>query len=564
MASEVEVLEDTAAERSTAEDASRESSREDESLGDDVYTAAAYGDMEKLQRLVEAGRPVDKPDGHGFYALQWAALNNRVAAAQYILQHGALPDIADHTGQTAIHWSAARGHIQVAELLVGKGADVHARDLYGYQATHVAAQYGQTQFIYHMVAKWDADQDALDDHGRSPLHWAAYKEFPDTVRLLLCLDADRAQQDGEGCTPLHWAAIRGNLESCKVLVQAGDKDDLMVTDKNGFTPVLLATDKRHLEIQIFLIEASAVHMRGRGGCGGDTKFTKLSKLKIAILERGLYGNTIARKLSKFGRGPLVVCVSVVLLATYIQSVISQNMKTPFALFAWSGVFLATAGLFMFLKCKSKNPGYVKRDIRDVQNKKYDKLLLKMELENPEWSQLCISCKIYRPDLSEHCSTCDRCVEQFHHHCPWVSNCIGKKNKGEFFMFITLEVLAMIITGSAAIIRIVSDAPSRASFDVSPSYFSAHNYGAILYFIMDISLFVGVAAKTKVPALQIVRNMTTYLRGRPGGRFRNPFNHEVRKNLSDLLLNGYSEDIEWSEHTSHKDEEVGMTQMTGSA
>lgn len=59
----------------------------DESLRNDVYTAAAYGDMEKLRRLVESeGCSVSEPDGLGYYALQWAALNNRTAAAQYIIE----------------------------------------------------------------------------------------------------------------------------------------------------------------------------------------------------------------------------------------------------------------------------------------------------------------------------------------------------------------------------------------------------------------------------------------------------------------------------------------------
>lgn len=59
----------------------------DESLRNDVYTAAAYGDLEKLQRLVESeGCSVSEPDGLGYYALQWAALNNRTAAAQYIIE----------------------------------------------------------------------------------------------------------------------------------------------------------------------------------------------------------------------------------------------------------------------------------------------------------------------------------------------------------------------------------------------------------------------------------------------------------------------------------------------
>lgn len=103
------------------------------------------------------------------------------------------------------------------------------------QATHVAAQYGQTAFIYHIVAKWNADPDVPDNDGRSPLHWfvlflmlpaillvpianmvlmgfnllflfsfyilpcrAAYKGFADSIRLLLFLDAYRGRQDKEG------------------------------------------------------------------------------------------------------------------------------------------------------------------------------------------------------------------------------------------------------------------------------------------------------------------------------------------------------------------------------
>jgi palmitoyltransferase len=103
MASEIEVLEDTttsstslvaaaaaAAAPSAAEGAGAPA--EDESLKNDVYTAAAYGDLEKLQRLVEGeGRPVTEPDGGGYHALQWAALNNRVAAAQYILEVALCP-----------------------------------------------------------------------------------------------------------------------------------------------------------------------------------------------------------------------------------------------------------------------------------------------------------------------------------------------------------------------------------------------------------------------------------------------------------------------------------------
>lgn len=54
------------------------------------------------------------------------------------------------------------------------------------------------------------------------------------------------------------------------------------------------------------------------------------------------------------------------------------------------------------------------------------------------------------------------------------------------------------------------------------------------------------------ALKIARNITTnelanairygYLRG-PNGRFRNPYNHGCRKNCSDFLIHGYTNDEE---------------------
>uniref|UniRef100_A0A6N2KDZ1 protein S-acyltransferase n=1 Tax=Salix viminalis TaxID=40686 RepID=A0A6N2KDZ1_SALVM len=108
----------------------------EDSLKNDVYTAAAYGDLEKLQRLVESeGCSVSVPDSIGYYALQWAALNNRTAAAQYIIEHGGDVNAVDHTGQTDCNWLHVRGAIQVAELLLKEGARVNAADMYGYQVS---------------------------------------------------------------------------------------------------------------------------------------------------------------------------------------------------------------------------------------------------------------------------------------------------------------------------------------------------------------------------------------------------------------------------------------------
>lgn len=84
---EVESRDQENAEAAANDGTASAAAAEDESSKNDVYTAAAYGDMEKLQRLVESeGCSVSEPDGLGYYALQWAALNNRSAAAQYIIE----------------------------------------------------------------------------------------------------------------------------------------------------------------------------------------------------------------------------------------------------------------------------------------------------------------------------------------------------------------------------------------------------------------------------------------------------------------------------------------------
>ncbi|XP_041003457.1 LOW QUALITY PROTEIN: protein S-acyltransferase 24 [Juglans microcarpa x Juglans regia] len=563
MSSEIEVVDEVesrdheSALSSAAGSSSGASENEirEESMRDDVYTAAAYGDLEKLQRLVECeGCSVSEPDGLGYYALQWAALNNRTAAAQYIIEHGGDINVTDHTGQTALHWSAVRGANQVAELLLQEGARVNAADMNGYQATHVAAQYGQTAFLYYIVSKWNADPDIPDNDGRSPLHWAAYKGFADCIRLLLFLDAYRGRQDKEGCTPLHWAAIRGNLEACTVLVQAGKKEDLVVTDNTGLTPAQLASDKNHRQVAFFLGNARR------------------------LLDKRCDGNGRLGKISKLGLAPVLWCLIFVLLVTYTHSVIIVSnlpkLTAGSGLFAWLGVFLATAGLVMFYRCSSKDPGYIRMNVHDAQNMKDDEPLLKIEINNPallagNWSQLCATCKIVRPLRAKHCSTCDRCVEQFDHHCPWVSNCIGKKNKWDFFLFLVLEVSAMLITGAVTLTRLLTDPFAPDSFGAWINYVGTNHVGAMSFLIVEFFLFFGVAVLTLVQASQISRNITTnemanvmrysYLRG-PGGRFRNPYDHGMRKNCSDFLINGYNEDVEYIEESTHS-EGIGMVHMT---
>ncbi|KDO67953.1 hypothetical protein CISIN_1g009183mg [Citrus sinensis] len=527
--SEIEVV-------SSTEAIPNENQNDNQAAVTDVFSASAYGDFEKLRKFVEEdGASVSRPDGNGYFALQWAALNNFADIAQYIIDHGGDVNATDNNGQTALHWAAVRGSIAVADVLVQNGARVEAADVHGYRAVHVAAQYGQTSFLNHIVAKYHADYDASDNEGRSPLHWAAYKGFADTIRLLLFRDASQGRQDKDGCTPLHWAALRGNVEACTVLVHAGTKQELTAKDKAGLTPTQLAYDKGHRQVALYLSNAQHMH-------------------------RNHWGDKICgRKTSDIGYAPILFSIIILCIILFINSVVAAPRLTKvtavLGLWSWTVVSLAVGSLIMFYRCSSKDPGYIKRS-QDIDNHTdSEDPLLTIDLNNSpiwtgNWSQLCPTCKIIRPVRSKHCPACKCCVEQFDHHCPWISNCVGKRNKRDFFIFLCLGTLTSYLASGIAIHRIWT-APHLPADGTWIHYVLVHP-GLVLFLVLDTIILIAGTTLTSIQAYQIARNITTnelansvrydYLRG-PDGRFRNPYNHGCQKNCADFFIHGYTNDDE---------------------
>ncbi|KAA8545705.1 hypothetical protein F0562_020844 [Nyssa sinensis] len=506
----------------------------------DVFGACAYGDFEKLRKFVEEdGVSLSKPDGNGYYALQWASLNNFAAIVQYIIEHGGDVNGADNAKQTALHWAAVRGSIAAADVLLQNGARVEAADVNGYRAVHIAAQYGQTAFLNHIVAKYHADFDAPDNDGRTPLHWAAYKGFADTIRLLLFRDACQGKQDKEGCTPLHWAALRGNVEACTVLVHASTKKELMVKDNAGFTPVQLASDKGHRHVAFFLSNAQRAHARSKRWEG-----------KVCF-----------GKIGDIGYAPILFCIMLGNIILFINSILlAPNLTKVTAvvgLWGWIAVSLALGSLMMLYHCSRKDPGYIKTSGDLPNHTDAEDPLLNIDLNNSSvwtgnWSQLCPTCKIIRPVRSKHCPVCKHCVEQFDHHCPWISNCVGKRNKWDFFVFLCVGTLTSSLGAVVAVRRIWTAAPVLPSEGTWIHFVVAEHPGVLAFLVMDSIILIAAATLMIAQASQIARNITTnelanairygYLRG-PDGRFRNPYNHGCRKNCADFLIKGYTDDDE---------------------
>ncbi|KAL3723928.1 hypothetical protein ACJRO7_036007 [Eucalyptus globulus] len=101
--SEIEVTESPGA--ATAQDPPSEA----------AATAAVVVDVQ-LRRFVEqGGASLSTPDANGYYALQWAALNNFTDVVQYIIENGGRVNATDNLKQTALHWAAVRGSVAFAD-----------------------------------------------------------------------------------------------------------------------------------------------------------------------------------------------------------------------------------------------------------------------------------------------------------------------------------------------------------------------------------------------------------------------------------------------------------------
>ena len=100
----------------------------DEGEAENVWKAAAVGDIAALERHAAAGAPLDVPDPVlGTTPLAWAALHGHADAAEWLLDNGAGVNTRNADGSTALHSAAFMGRTEVVRLMLERGANPNAR-----------------------------------------------------------------------------------------------------------------------------------------------------------------------------------------------------------------------------------------------------------------------------------------------------------------------------------------------------------------------------------------------------------------------------------------------------
>lgn len=177
-----------------------------QSAEESLRGAARQGHYKRAQRLLAGGTNVNAKDQGGSTPLHGAASRGQMALAGLLIAHGADVHATDKSGRTPLHKAAGGGHRDVAELLLARGADVNGvgrRRSATCTPLHMAA-YSSVEMTELLVAR-EAEIDARDVRGDTPLHVAACLGRTDIVQSLLDHGADPNCVNNRGYTP----ALRG-------------------------------------------------------------------------------------------------------------------------------------------------------------------------------------------------------------------------------------------------------------------------------------------------------------------------------------------------------------------
>jgi uncharacterized protein len=263
-----------------------------------LWLASVNGDAAMIRALVEAGADPNETLPLGRTPLMLAARTGSVDAMGVLLDHGADPNAQETLrGTTAMMWAADEGHATAIRLLIEHGADMNARsdaaprgrgpalgkandprNAVAAQVAAVQARQAAPDLRELRVLENGPDANAAGGAGRGGGRGggargggagrgtaaAADDAADDDDAAANVVFRAAGTGDGGQLTPLIYAARANDLESVKVLLDAGV--DVNQQSGYGWSPLLVATQNRYYTLGAYLIERGAdVNLANHGG-----------------------------------------------------------------------------------------------------------------------------------------------------------------------------------------------------------------------------------------------------------------------------------------------------------
>uniref|UniRef100_A0A8B9LFM0 Neurogenic locus notch homolog protein 1 n=1 Tax=Astyanax mexicanus TaxID=7994 RepID=A0A8B9LFM0_ASTMX len=198
----------------------------------------------------------NQTDRTGETALHLAARYARSDAAKRLLESSADANVQDNMGRTPLHAAVAADAQGVFQILIrNRATDLDARMNDGTTPLILATRLAVEGMVDELI-NCHADINAIDDTGKSALHWAAAVNNVDATVVLLKNGANKDLQNNKEETPLFLAAREGSYETAKILLDHLANRD--ITDHLDQLPRDIAQERMHHDIVRLLEEYNLV------------------------------------------------------------------------------------------------------------------------------------------------------------------------------------------------------------------------------------------------------------------------------------------------------------------
>lgn len=215
-------------------------------------------DLAKL--LIKHGAHLEIGDSLNTKSPLFVAVEHKnIPMVNYLLKHGASPN-SSHT-EPPIHKSlmhqAALGPVEIASLLVSYGADINAVDHHGKTPLHHAVAHSNNAVVEFLLKQKNIDMNhQASGHALvTPLHKAAYQGHSDIVKLLIDQGANPNIRNIFGRTAVHDAVLSKSAETLAMILQS--KPNLDIVDNDEQTPLFVAISTGFDTAAEMLLEAGA-------------------------------------------------------------------------------------------------------------------------------------------------------------------------------------------------------------------------------------------------------------------------------------------------------------------
>ncbi len=139
-----------------------------------LIDAAWYGDLEKIQELLDNGEDINSRNESGETALHWLVYHSTTDVMQFLIERKADVNAKDNFDRTPL-MAAVSTQGEAVNFLLMKGADPNLRDQWNNTALHIAARIGNPKVIKALLEK-GASPKILNNSGETPLQIAEKHE----------------------------------------------------------------------------------------------------------------------------------------------------------------------------------------------------------------------------------------------------------------------------------------------------------------------------------------------------------------------------------------------------